>query len=148
MTNFLIIVNKNCICWADVFPLYMEDKIDFGYHKPNIMINPQGNKVGMQGICRWLTTFKINRPQREISPLPVEEFETIDNSDIINTDSIYNIPDTDKAIAVPIGIIDYPIKGYEILGKLHTGKTRYDYGKPLVNGKVKYIRILIKRNYD
>lgn len=146
MTKFLVVCNKNCLFWTNIFPLYMEGKIDFGYHQPNIMMNPQGEKVGMQGICRWLTTFKIDRPEREITPLPVEEFETIDNADIINTDSIYSIPDTDKLIAVPIGIIDYPIKDYEIIGKLHTGKSKYDYGIPTVNNKVKYTRVLIKRN--
>lgn len=156
MTDYLIICNKNELFWKDVFPFYMEGKIDFGYNSIKYFILPEdaekyckienGNKLNdYQGTGRWLTTFKVTREERDIELLPKEGFEKYDDYDAYNTDSIYRIPDAD-VIGCPIGIIDYPIKGYKVIGELVNNSNRYDYGTPTVNNKKKYVRVLIKKD--
>lgn len=146
MKQFLVIGNKNALFWKDIFPKYMEGKINFGHHQPNQYIMPNGDKVCAQGKCRWFTNFNVIKEEREIETT-VGDFKVFDNiNDIINSDSIYILPETDKMIAMPIGVVDYPIKGYEIVGKMHTGKTPYDFGLPIIDGKIKYIRVVIKKS--
>lgn len=155
MKDFIIIGNKNGLTWRDTFPLYMKGICRYGYTRPNNMIVPyavkynkieNGNKiVNMQGLTKWITTLpvKILNP---VVPVHNNDYNYIDNTDIINVDSIYSIPaDYNGKIAVPIDILSYLPENYTVIGKLKTGTEPYDMGKPIVDNKIKYVRIIIKR---
>lgn len=76
-----------------------------------------------------------------------DEFYTrYDTYDAVNTDRRTMIPDTDGLIGVPIDFLDilHP-QQFEIVGELMNGAGRYDYARPIVEGKKKYTRLLIKR---
>lgn len=146
--QFLIIGNKNAIAWKDIFPMYMENKIWFGYNIINKFIDVSGNLADLEGIGRWFTNLKVDKknPPLELVEYDSENNKKYDTFDAVNTNSIYKIPNYDGIIGVPLGIIDYICKEqFKIVGIMHTAKGKYDYGNPKIEGKNVYIRILIKR---
>lgn len=155
--DYLVICNKNCIAWKTIFPDYLDGKTRYGYNIVSMFYLPddaekyhifEGCKVNwFQGTGRWLTNFTVvkNNP-----PLPLVELEStfkkFDTYDAWNTDSIKKIPDTNDLIGAPIGIIDYLCKEqFEIVGLLCRGSGGVDPAKPIIDGKCKYVRILIKK---
>lgn len=158
MKKFIVIGNKNALTWKETFPFYMSGKCRYGYTRPNQMILPTNSKkfnkieginkiVNMQGTTKWITTFPVYIDNNDrIKPIYISNFEYVDGTDIVNTDSIYEIPENyDGLIAAPIDILSYLPEGYEVIGKLKTGNEPYDWGKPVVGGVCKYVRILIRR---
>ena len=148
MTDFIIIGNKNALLWKDIFPLYMEGKVKFGYNQLRFFITEDGTLNDYEGTGRWFTNLEVkkNNPPLKLVPFDENFHKKFDTLDAVNTDKINSIPDVDCLLGVPTGIIDYlnPDQ-FEILGKIKTGKDLYDFGKPIVEGKIKYIRILIRR---
>ncbi len=76
-----------------------------------------------------------------------------DNYDAINVDKVKYIPeDYDGVMGVPLTFMDkYNASQFEMLGIMNTGEEnkgiRYPntpHGRPVINGKEKYIRILIR----
>ena len=82
------------------------------------------------------------------------DFPYLDNYNAINVDRVVNIPkDFDGYMAVPITFIDkYNPNQFEIFGITNTGEKNPGirlpntaHGRPLLNGKELYIRILIRK---
>lgn len=159
MKDFIIIGNKNSLFLKDIFPLFMEGGLRYGYNYINYFLlsdNAEkwkkmegGKKLNdFQGTGRWFSSFPVHKKNPPLPLLPYDPrvHRKYDTYDAVNTDSIHNIPNYDGLIGVPIGIIGYLCpEQFEIVGKLMNGACRYDYGKPIVDGKKLYVRILIKK---
>lgn len=156
MRHFLVIGNKNALFWKDNFPLYMEGRLHFGRNQVSRFILPNdaeefdkicdGKKTAwLQGTGRWFTDMPVEHNVRR-AYYSNGDFPRYDNFDAVNTDSIERIPDTDGLVGVPVGIVDIvDPRQFEVVGMLMNGNGKYDYGKPIIGGKMKYTRILIRR---
>lgn len=159
MKDFIIIGNKNAMPLKSIFPRYFRKELYFGYNQVSRFILPddatefqkmEGDKKTncIQGTGRWFTSFPVHKKNPPLPLLPYDPrvHRKYDTYDAVNTDSIYNIPNYDGLIGVPMGIIDYiNEEQFEIVGELMNGACSYDYGKPIVDGKKLYVRILIRR---
>ena len=145
--QFCVIGNKNAIAWKTIFPMYFEDLIYFGYNNINKFI-ANGEIANLEGLGRWYTNLPVekNNPPLNLVQFDTERHKKYDTIDIINTNSIKDIPDVDGLIGVPIGIIDYICKDqFEIRGMLCRGSGGLDFEHPIINGKHLYSRIVIKK---
>ena len=77
-----------------------------------------------------------------------EKYPKFDNYDAINVDKTVDIPkDYAGVMGVPISyLMHHNPEQFEIVGELNHGSdNEFDYANPIIDGKVKYMRILIKR---
>lgn len=154
----LIIGNKNAYAYKEIFTLIKNNKIWIGYEQPkNFRLEDGSITKKVNGLCRWFTNLNCSKRQEELI-LTKEyneiDFPFLDNYNAINVSKVVDIPkDFTNYMAVPITFIDkYNPNQFEILGITNTGEEnpgiRYEntpHGRPLLNGKELYIRILIKR---
>ena len=77
------------------------------------------------------------------------KYPKFDNYDAIEVEKYTDIPkDYDGLMGVPISyLMHHSPEQFEIVGKLShgSGNEFFDYATPIINGKKKYARILIKR---
>lgn len=116
----------------------------------------------VNNIC-WLTN--IQTDDRDVVLHVDKKFDdtyvSYDDIDIINVDLVKNIPyDYDGAIGVPLTVLKYlhddgmihcehdgDVSKYRIIGCMCRSKIdEYNFGYPTVNGKRKFVRIIIKIN--
>ena len=156
--QFLIIGNKNAFAYKEIFTLIKNNKIWVGHTQPKDFRLEDGSITkNVNGLCRWFTNL-INTKRNEELILTKTyneiDFPYLDNYNAINVGKVVNIPkDFDGYMAVPITFIDkYNPNQFEILGITNTGEENPGirlpntaHGRPLLNGKELYIRILIKR---
>lgn len=156
--NFLIIGNMNAIAYNDIFPLIKENKIWFGYKNfgsglyfilPDFDENKVSyfryNEFGQPTVkvngCIWFTNLP-NDKCNEMLPLTKkytpEEYPKYDNYNAINVNKLIDIPmDYDGVMGVPITFLEkYNPHQFELVSKLNN---------PIVNGKLVYKRILIRK---
>lgn len=122
-------------------------------------IDEQGNKLIRVWGLRWYTNLDINKRHEDLilyKKYSPAEFPKYDNYNAINVDKVKDIPcDYAHAIGVPISLLDkYNPEQFEILGITHNADTskeveslRTDTNNRhggLIDGKKKYMRILIK----
>jgi len=163
--QFLIICPQNAFKYKEIFPYVKEGKIWSGYIfnktldfimsddyviTKNGYIDNDGKKHGkVSGIC-WMTNLfvsKRNEPLILTKKYNEIDYPTYDNYDAIDVGRVENIPkDYDGIMGVPITILGkYCPNQFEIIGEANHGSdNQYDLFKPIVNGKEKYPRILIK----
>lgn len=151
MKDFIVIGSRNGLFYKDVFPLVQEGIITLGYtHRnmgePNLCFTePNGSIKHLDNSACWITNIPIDF--NYIHPLTKtytpEEYPRYDNYDAINVDSINKIPyDYDGVMGVPIGFLNkHNPKQFEIVGKIQ-------HPIPTINGKNKYIRLLIRRKNE
>ena len=166
--KFVIIGNKNCITYKEIFSLLKENRIWLGYRNINAdmwfvvpenykyekLINGKKSKHIMG--C-WLTNIDSTKRHEELilyKNYTPEEFPKYDNYDAINVDKVTDIPnDYYGYMGVPITFFDkYNPEQFEIMGIMNTGEKnegiRYSntpHGRPIVNGVEKYLRVIIRR---
>lgn len=150
MTDFIVVGNKNAMMWKSIFPKYFDGKLFYGYTYISKFRLPDNSYNWFQGSGRWFTTYLVHKdnPPLQLVPYDPSIHKPYDTYPALNTDSIHSIPDYDGEIGVPTGIIDYiNEEQFEIVGILMNGASRYDYGKPIIDGKHLYTRILIRKIY-
>lgn len=154
--QFLIIGNKNAYAYKEIFTLIKNNKIWTGYNAVHNFIQPDGNlkKFGNIG---WFTNLQSKKRNEELILTKTYneiDFPYLDNYNAINVGKVVNIPkDFDGYMAVPITFIDkYNPNQFEIFGITNTGEKNPGirlpntaHGRPLLNGKELYIRILIRK---
>lgn len=161
--KFLIIGNMNAITYKEIFPLIKNNKLWLGcgqtsatwFQVPEDTENQfakyvDGKKMVPIKAC-WYTNLDVKK-RHEFLTL-TEKYDTAkypkyDNYDAINVDKTVNIPkDYDGVMGVPITFLDkYNQEQFEILGELNSGSgNEWDYAAPIINGKMKYTRILIRK---
>ena len=167
--KFLIIGNINAITYKEIFPLIMQNKIWLGYgfrrdpqfkvpdnyeeRVTRFWIDESGQKWRSFGNMCWYTNLehaKRNSPYEfffRYKDNP-EHYPKYDNYDAIEVSKTSDIPeDYFGVMGVPITFLDkYCPDQFEILGKADTGKIdEYNLANPIINGKMIYKRILIRR---
>ena len=140
--DFVILGNMNAITYKEVFPYIKENRIGLGYlNGAKSFITPDGVEQKFGNIF-WYTTLPIAKHNEELvlfRKYTPEEYPKCDNYDAINVDKTCDIPyDYDGKIGVPISFIEkYNPNQFDIIDEL----------RPVVNGVVKYQRIIIKNKY-
>ena len=154
--QFLIIGNKNAYAYKEIFTLIKNNKIWTGYNAVHNFIQPDGN-IKKFGNIGWFTNLQSKKRNEELILTKTYneiDFPYLDNYNAINVGKVVNIPkDFDGYMAVPITFIDkYNPNQFEIFGITNTGEKNPGirlpntaHGRPLLNGKELYIRILIKK---
>ena len=169
--KFLIIGHQNAITYREIFKLLKEDKIWLGNYvgdmsfkvpetyeekKTRFWIDETGQKWRSMGNTCWFTNLEIEKREEELilyKKFNKNDFPFYDNYDAINVDKVSDIPlDYDGFMGVPITFLHKHNKNqFEILGIMNTGEENKGirlpntpHGRPLVNGKEKYLRVLIR----
>lgn len=134
-------------------------------------LDKDGNKfIKVKGV-RWFTNCICDKSKttktiltKSIDELKSEgSFELYDTYDAYNVNSIKDIPydiDRDTVLGCPITAIDKVLGDglchftdkfgnelkFKIIGQLNSGnRQNFDYGKPIINKKMKYKRLLIQK---
>lgn len=154
--QFLIIGNKNAYAYKEIFTLIKNNLIWTGFNAVHTFNQPDGT-VKKFGNIGWFTNLNSSKRLEELiltKKYNAADFHYLDNYNAINIDKVVNIPkDFNGYMAVPITFIDkYNPDQFEILGITNTGEENPGirlpntaHGRPLLNGKELYIRILIKK---
>ena len=161
--KFIIIGHQNAIHYKEIFPLVKENKLWLGYgfkggaghfiSKYEDTASAGDHRAGMIRVSgvNWFTNLEISKRHEDLvlykaySPI---EYPKYDNFDAIECCPTANIPyDYDGLMGVPVTFLDkYNPEQFEIVGILNHGcDSEYDLAKPILNGKEKFSRILIRR---
>ena len=159
MVDFLLIGPYNAITYTEVFPLFKDCDVGFGWNR--VVEFEDGVKFGN---IRWLSNISDYCPPRLVlSKKYVEDdYNKYDNYDSINIDRIEDIPyDYDGIMGVPISFMDkYNSEQFDVVGlfcdrrngnHFINGDPRYideghkSYVGPVIDGKAMFNRILIKK---
>ena len=160
--KFVIIANKNCITYKEVFPLLKENVIWIGSTSAETFLLPSGEITKkMMGLTKWLTNLDISKRHEEIflyKNYTPEEYPKYDNYDAINVDKTQDIPcDYYGVMGVPITFMDkYNPEQFEIIDAINryslfdvyntNEKVRKNHSHTCnINGVAKYFRIIIRR---
>tara|TARA_R110002049_G_scaffold288687_1_gene471306 strand:- start:2321 stop:2785 length:465 start_codon:yes stop_codon:yes gene_type:complete len=136
----------------------MEFKVPDYYEprKTRFWIDEEGQKWRSLGNICWFTNLDHSKRHEDIilyKNFTEEEYPKYDYYDAVNVNKVAEIPIDYKGImGVPITFMDkYNPDQFEILGFMNTGEEnkgiRYDntpHGRPTINGKEIYFRILIR----
>lgn len=164
MTDFLILGLGQSFKYGSVFPLFIQKKMwlgteDFSHHfwfnvadgydiTKSFKKDKDGRIIVNVNGCTWFTNMDHPFRHKKVELKEVYEegkYKKIDGTDIINVDSILNIPkDYPGVMAVPINFIDKIGDEYELVGAMGCGG-KYNMMNPVVDGKNIYARILIKK---
>lgn len=164
--KFILVGNRNHITSDKMFSLFMEGKIRLGYgfegatgrfliprilygHYSKDVNREAENLVRFRNVV-WYTNFDINVPAKVRSYTQKYDsryYSMYDNYNAINVDKINDIPyDYFGEMGVPITILEgFDYRTFDIIGidrKLEGNTTGKRFS---VNGKDKYVRIIIKR---
>lgn len=150
----LIIGNQNAFTYKGIFKLMMNNKLLIGHNKIKEFYRPDGSTQTFGNVC-WFTNMKVNKCIEKLvltktyNPI---DYPKYDNYDAIEVGRVANIPkDYDGVMGVPITFLfKYNPDQFEILGcsKNYGRPKEWDTNinmNPVVNGKEKYFRILIRR---
>ena len=154
--QFLIIGNKNAYAYKNIFTYFKNNAIWSGYNAVHNFIQPDGN-IKKFGNIGWFTNLQSKKRNEELvltKTYNKNDYPYLDNYNAINVSRVVNIPkDFDGYMAVPITFMDkYNPNQFEIFGITNTGEKNPGirlpntaHGRPLLNGKELYIRILIRK---
>lgn len=160
--KFLVIGNLNAIHYKEIFPLIKENNLWIGYTSPKLFKIPEnaegksvkiidGIRYQQFGNIGWFTNLDIEKRHEDMVLFKTynpEEHPKYDNFDAIECCPTSMIPmDYDGLMGVPVTFLDkYNPDQFEIVGILNHGcDSEYDLAKPILNGKEKFSRILIRR---
>lgn len=155
--KFLIIGNLNAIPYKEVFPLIKENEMWLGVKNVNtdmifkvpsyyeeksyrFWVDKDGQKWRSLGNSCWFTNLDHKKRHEEMllyKKYNAEEYPKYDNYDAIEVSKVTDIPmDYNGIMGVPITFLGkYCPEQFEIISG----------AKPIINGKHKYFRILVKR---
>ena len=154
--KFLILGNINAITYKETFNIIKKNKLWLGYNTVRLFKQPDGS---MYETARtyWYTNLDHTKRHEELilyKKYSELEYPKYDNYNAINVDKVAEIPmDYDGYMGVPITFLDKHNRDqFEIFGIMNTGEEnkgiRYKdtpHGRPIINGKEKYLRILIRK---
>lgn len=161
MKDFLLICDKNCATYKEVFPLFKQGIVSFG--SPVKEYEGTDRKFGNHS---WITTLSVPNKKKLIltATYDPDKYPKYDNYDAIEVSRIKNIPyDYDGVMGVPITIFGYDLEEYFELKGMAAGnsavngfgsqagyrKHKKDRGGcPILDDERIYTRILIRRKQD
>lgn len=155
----LIIGNQNAFTYAEIFELIKHNRLWTGYNMVKEFNQPDGSIKKFGNVC-WFTNMKTSKRDEEqvltktYNPI---DYPTYENYNAIEVGKVVNIPkDYDGVMGVPITFIDkYNPNQFIIIGHTHSSDnspeveeirtdSNHRHGG-FINGKEKYMRILIRR---
>lgn len=157
--KFIIVGNVNALTYSSIFPLIRSNQIWWGYSPRSMdFVIPSGEVKKVNAVW-WsnLETTKRNEWLKLTESYDIDKYPLYDNYDVIEVGRVADLPyDYFGIMGVPITFIDkYNPQQFEIIGLLASAKyDSYIVGvnkiidgdaRPLINGKVKYARLLIRR---
>ena len=148
--TFLIIGPLNLIKYKNTFPYFMKGLAWPGVNWVKSFTEPDG-KVMKMGNVVWYTNLDVKKHYEKLvltEKYDPAKYPKYDNYDAINVDKTVDIPnDYVGVMGVPISyLMRHNPEQFEIVGELNSGSdNEFDYAKPMIDGKVKYMRILIRR---
>ncbi|HFG0566845.1 TPA: adenine-specific methyltransferase EcoRI family protein [Flavobacterium psychrophilum] len=169
--KFLIIGGQNALTYKEIFSLMKDNKMWLGYNFGNMefkvpdyyepketrfWIDENNQKWRSLGNICWFTNLDHTKRHEDIilyKNFVEDEYPKYDFYDAVNVNKVAEIPNDYKGImGVPITFMDkYNPDQFEILGFMNTGEEnkgiRYNgtpHGRPTVNGKEIYFRILLR----
>ena len=148
--KFLIIGNINALKYKEIFPLIKANKIWIGGNWVKSFTEPDG-KVTKMGNVVWYTNLDHKKRQEFLTlteKYDPAKYPKFDNYDAVEVGKYTDIPkDYAGVMGVPISyLMHHNPEQFEIVGELNSGSdNEFDYAKPMIDGKKKYTRILIKR---
>ena len=163
--KFLIIGNQNALTYKEIFPLIQNNIVWTGYQfgemkfrvpanseprSTRYWVDETGQKWRSLGNAMWLTNLDNERRHKNLRL--TQKFNPIihpryDNFNAIHVRNITEIPfDYSGIMGVPITIINrYNSEQFEIIGEANHGSdSKYDFFKPILNGREVFKRILIR----
>lgn len=144
MKDCILICDKNCVTYKEVFPLIKQGKLSLSSQVKEY--EGTDRKFGNHG---WITTFPVHNKKKLVLTATYDPalYPKYDNYDAIEVSRIKNIPyDYDGVMGVPITILDYDLDDVDVLNCLNDNTP--DTRTPTIKGKEKYTRILIKKNFE
>lgn len=166
MKDFLLIANINACTYKEFFPLLKERKVSMGVEMPKEYDMPDGTTKKFGNIC-WFTT--LHTPDKKKLVLTKryhhDEYPHYDNYNAIEVGKVKDIPyDYDCVMGVPITIFGYDLDNIEVQGIWNDKREEADFivkgtptyidekhksfQGPVVDGKAKYSRVLIKKRKE
>ena len=169
--KFLIIGGQNALTYKEIFALMKDNKMWLGYNFGNMefkvpdyyepketrfWIDENNQKWRSLGNICWFTNLDHSKRHEDIilyKNFKDDEYPKYDFYEAVNVNKVAEIPFDYKGImGVPITFMDkYNPDQFEILGFMNTGEEnegiRYKgtpHGRPTINGKEIYFRILIR----
>ena len=167
--KFIIVGHQNAITYKEIFSLIMANKIWLGYgfkggaahfytdyEDTATAGDHREGMVRVSGV-NWFTNLDIDKRHEDlhlVKKYNETDYPHYDNYDAINVDKTKDIPcDWDGYMGVPITFLDkYNPDQFKLYGMMNTGEVnkgiRYEntpHGKPLINGKQRFARLIIKR---
>ena len=158
--KFIVVGSKGAVIYKNIFKLIKKNKLWLGYNMPANFILPSGEIKAVPAV--WYTN--INTKKRHEDIILYKEYKKnksdypkYDNYNAINVDKVVDIPmDYDGVMGVPVTFLNkFNPDQFEIIGMLASaGYDKEINGIPfkgvkdaraIINGKIKYSRILIKR---
>ena len=114
MKDFILICDKNCATYKEVFPLFKQGIVSFG--SPVKEYEGTDKKFGNHS---WITTFPVTNKKKLVLTATYDPalYPRYDNYDAIEVSRIKNIPyDYDGVMGCPITILDYDLDNVEVEG--------------------------------
>ena len=163
--KYLLIGNMNALTYKEIFPLVQNNKAWLGYHngdmafrvpasseprKTRFWIDETGQKWRSIGNAMWFTNLDVEYRHKILNltmAYSPELHPSFDNYDAIYVPKVTDIPyDYTGIMAVPITIFaKYSPRQFRIIGEANHGSDNpYDLFKPVINGVLKYKRVLIQ----
>lgn len=156
--RFIVLGSLNSFSYNDTIRAFVDDRIGFGYNKTKTGTR-MGNHMSYEtpsGETKTIPSFWSTNIKHHIPRLITgtkfkdKEYEVFDNAPhIINVDRKKDIPDDYYGyMGVPVTTIPFINRDeFEITGRLQSSTINdlNPYGRPYVNGKEKFVRIIIKR---
>ncbi len=160
--KFIIIGAQAAITRQDIFKYLKTNKLWWGvktpkrYEVPEYYDNPKkykekGKWFSDHGNHCWFTNLKHKKRNEELDlfmKYSKKEFPKYDNQDIIEIGRVVKIPkDYYGLMALPIAfMLKYNPKQFKLVGVMSTTKiTETNLGYPILKGKRKFARVVIKR---
>lgn len=164
MKDFLLLSSVNAITYKEFFPLLKEGKARGGYNFNQVVMfeTPEGEAKKEFGIC-WFTSLPTPNKRKLILTKKYKhtEYPHYDNYNAIEVGKVKDIPyDYDCVMGVPITILQYDLDNVEVQGIWNDKREEADFivkgaptyidekhksfQGPVVDGKAKYSRILIR----
>lgn len=154
--KFLIIGNTNAITYKEIFTYIKDNKLWWGISARGMNFIQPNKSLKNVNAC-WYTNLIHNRRTEELylyKKYNPELYPKYDNYDAIEVSKVDNIPeDYNGVMGVPITFLDkYCPEQFDLLGIMNSGEENKgirlpntQHGRPIVDGKEMYLRILIKR---
>lgn len=163
--KFLILGNLNHAAWPETFPFFFENKVWCGYTDGHFWFQVpdsyeekatdykmvDGIKYRRMGNICWFTNLDLAKRHDLLETgkaFNSEKYPKYDSYDAIEVGQNVDIPmDYDGVMGVPITFLTkHNPEQFKIVGELCTGSgNSYDFAMPKINGKKKYVRILIQK---